>query len=329
MRLLITGIAGFAGRHLASLLLARGDEVHGIVHHARSLTRLADLLARNRALQARLQVVDVTDAAAVAAVVAGVQPDGIFHLAGVTFVPATVAEPVTALRVNLFGAVHVFDAVRRHAPSCRVLAVSSGDAYGDIAPEELPVREACPFRPLSPYGASKAALDVVADQWARGMGVDIVRARPFNHTGPGQRREFVCPNFARQLVAIARGQQPPVVSVGDLDVVRDFSDVRDIVAGYLAAWQHGARGASYNICSGVGRTVRSILETLSDIVGVEVRTAVADERRRNAEVRKVVGSAEKLHAATGWAPRYEWRDTLETVVDDWRSRADDGLERDS
>src|SRR5579862_5712405 len=287
MRLLITGIAGFAGRHLASLLLERGDEVHGTVHRARSLTRLADLLARDRALEARLQVVDVTDAAAVAAVVAGVQPDGIFHLAGVTFVPATVAEPVTALRVNLFGAVHVFDAVRRHAPSCRVLAVSSGDAYGDIAPEELPVREACPFRPLSPYGASKAALDVVADQWTRGMGVDIVRARPFNHTGPGQRREFVCPNFARQLVAIARGQQPPVVSVGDLDVVRDFSDVRDIVAGYLAAWQRGARGAAYNICSGVGRTVRSILETLSDIVGIEVRTAVADERRRNAEVRKV------------------------------------------
>jgi GDP-4-dehydro-6-deoxy-D-mannose reductase len=327
MRLLITGIAGFAGRHLASLLLARGHEVHGTAHHAGSLTRLADLVAREHALEARLEVVDVTDAGAVAAVVARVQPDGIFHLAGVTFVPATIAEPLAALRVNVFGAVHVFDAVRRHAPSCRVLAVSSGDAYGDIAPEELPVRETCPFRPLSPYGASKAALDVVADQWARGMGLDIVRARPFNHTGPGQRREFVCPNFARQLVAIARGQQPPVVSVGDLDVVRDFSDVRDVVAAYLAAWQHGARGEVYNICSGVGRTVRSVLETLSDIVGVEVRPIVAAERRRHAEVRTVIGIAEKLRAVSGWAPRHDWRDTLETVVADWRSRADDDLER--
>lgn len=320
MRFLITGIAGFAGRHLAALLLARDDEVHGTLHRADSRPRVADLAALHPALTPRLHVADIADADAVAQMIATVRPDGIFHLAGMTFVPATVADPIAALRINLFGALHVFDAVQRHAPRCRVLAVASGDAYGDIQPDELPLRETRPFRPLSPYGASKAALDLLAHQWAHGTGLDIVRVRPFNHTGPGQRPEFVCPDFARQLVAVARGLQAPVLSVGDLDVVRDFSDVRDVVAGYVAAWERGMRGEAYNVCSGVGRSVRSVIETLSDIVGVEVRTAVADERLRHTSVPVVIGSAEKLHAATGWSPRYAWRDTLAAVVDDWQRR---------
>ena len=320
MRFLITGIAGFAGRHLATLLLARGDAVYGTLHRAESRSRLAELVAQHPDVAAQLEVADVTDAAAVARVIAEVKPDGIFHLAGMAFVPATTADPAAALRVNLFGALHVFAAVQHHVPGCRILAVASGDAYGGIQFDELPVRETCPFRPLSPYGASKAALDLLAHQWALGAGLDIVRVRPFNHTGPGQRPQFVCPDFARQLIAVARGEHPPVLSVGNLDVVRDFSDVRDVVAAYVAAWERGQRGEAYNICSGVGRSVRSVVETLSEIVGVSVATTVAEERRRRAEVPVVIGNADKLQAATGWSPRYDWRETLASVVDDWRNR---------
>ncbi len=318
MRFLVTGIAGFAGRHLAAPLLARGDEVHGTLHRAESHARLRDLTARHAGLAERLHVADVTDAPAVTRVVGDVQPDGIFHLAGMTFVPDTIADPAAAMRVNVLGALHVFAAVQRHAPRCRVLAVGSGDAYGDVHPDELPVRETCPFRPLSPYGASKAALDLLAHQWARGAGLDIVRVRPFNHTGPGQRPDFVCPDFARQLVAVARRERPPVLSVGDLDLVRDFSDVRDVAAAYLAAWERGASGDVYNVCSGVGRSVRSILETLSETVGVEVHSKVAAERLRRTSIPVLVGSADKLRAATGWSPRYAWPDTLAAVVGDWR-----------
>ena len=318
MRFLVTGVAGFAGRHLAALLLARGDEVHGMLHRAESQSRRGELAARHPGLAQRLHVADVADAPAVAGVVAEVQPDGIFHLAGMTFVPDTVADPAAAMRVNVLGALHVFAAVQRHAPHCRVLAVGSGDAYGDVPPDELPVRETCLFRPLSPYGASKAALDLLAHQWARGAGLDIVRVRPFNHTGPGQRPDFVCPDFARQLVAVARGERPPVLSVGDLDLVRDFTDVRDVATAYLATWERGASGDAYNVCSGVGRSVRSMLETLSEIVGVQVRTEVATERLRRASISILIGSADKLRAATGWNPRYAWRDTLAAVVDDWR-----------
>lgn len=316
MRALITGVAGFAGRHLAALLLARGDEVHGTLHRAESRARLGELTGRHPELEARLQVVDVVDADGVARVVAAVQPQALFHLAGMTFVPDTLADPATTVRVNVLGAVHVFDAVQRHAAGCRVLAIGSGDAYGDVRADELPVRESCPFRPLSPYGASKASVDLLAEQWAR-SGLDIVRVRPFNHTGPGQRPDFVCPDFARQLVAVARGEHAPVLSVGDLTLVRDFTDVRDVVAAYVAACERGNSGDVYNICSGVGRSVRSVLDTLSEIVGVQVGTAVADQRLRPASVRVLIGSADKLRAATGWAPRYDWHQTLRDVVADW------------
>jgi GDP-4-dehydro-6-deoxy-D-mannose reductase len=318
MRCLITGIAGFAGRHLAALLLARGDEVHGTLHRAESRARLRDLATRWPALAERLYVADVVDAQAMARVVADVQPEGIFHLAGITFVPDTVADPGAAMRVNVLGALHVFAATQRQPTRCRILAVGSGDAYGDVPADELPVRESCPFRPLSPYAASKAALDLLAYQWARGVGLDVVRVRPFNHTGPGQRPDFVCPDFARQLVAVARGERTPVLSVGDLDLVRDFSDVRDVVSAYAAAWERGAAGEAYNVCSGIGRSVRSVLDTLSEIVGVEVRVEVAAQRLRPASVPTLVGNADKLRAATGWTPRHAWHDTLVAVVNDWR-----------
>lgn len=318
MRSLITGIAGFAGRHLADLLLTRGDEVHGALHRAESRANLAELEARHPDLAKRVHVADVADREALERVVADVQPQAIFHLAAMTFVPDTVADPAAAVRVNVLGIVHLFSAVQRHAPRCRVLAVGSGDAYGLVQAEELPVRESAPFRPLSPYGASKAAVDLLAHQWARGAGLDVVRVRPFNHTGAGQRPDFVCPDFARQLLAVARGERPPVLSVGDLDLVRDFSDVRDVAAAYVAVCERGEGGEAYNVCSGVGRSVRSVLDMLSEIVGVEVRTEVAPARLRQVSVPVLVGSAEKLRAATGWEPQHDWRDTLTAVVNDWR-----------
>ena len=318
MRCLITGIAGFAGRHLAALLLARGDDVYGTLHRSDSRDRLRQLSVRHAGFADRLHVADVSDAEAIAAVVAAVEPQAIYHLAGMTFIPDSVADPAATMRVNVLGTVNVFAAVQRHAPRCRVIAVSSADAYGLVQPAELPVREDVPFRPLSPYGASKAAVDLLAHQWSHGAGLDVVRVRPFNHTGPGQRPDFVCPDFARQLVLVARGERPPLLSVGDLDLVRDFSDVRDVVAAYAALCARGASGEAYNVCSGVGRSVRSVLETLSEIVGVSVRTEVAGERLRQVSVPVLVGSAEKLHAATGWKPRCDWRETLEGVVSDWR-----------
>jgi len=314
MRALITGIDGFAGRHLAARLRARGDVVHGVVRRADRRAALADCGID----AATVHVAEVTDAAAVARAVEAVKPDVCFHLAARAFVPGAAADPAAALQVNGLGTLHVLAAVQRHAPGCRVIAVSSADAYG--VPAALPVTEDCPLQPFSAYGASKAAAEVVAAQWGR-SGLDVVRVRPFNHTGPGQRADFVCPDFARQLVAIAGGHRPPRLTVGDLTPVRDFSDVRDVVDAYIAIAERGAAGAVYNVCSGVGRSIRSVLDDLIAAVGVAVEVVVDADRLRVAEVPVLVGSAAALRAATGWAPRIAWEQTLADLVADARATA--------
>jgi GDP-4-dehydro-6-deoxy-D-mannose reductase len=320
MRALVTGIAGFVGRHLAAQLLARGDDVHGVLHRTDSAV-IAALTRAHPGLADRLHVGDLTDGAAAARIVAAVQPEALFHLAAITTVADGAADPAAAMRVNVLAGIQVLAAVQRHAPACRVLAVGSSEAYGAVDAAALPIAEDCPLRPLSAYGASKAALDVTAYQWAHGAGLDVIRVRPFNHTGPGQRPDFVCPDFARQLVAIARGERAPVMAVGDLDLVRDFSDVRDVVAAYLAVIERGERGAVYNVCSGVGRSIRSVLDTLSEIVGVHVRAEPVGARRRPGSPLAVIGSAAALRDATGWRPRIPWHETLRAVLDDWRDRA--------
>jgi GDP-4-dehydro-6-deoxy-D-mannose reductase len=263
---------------------------------------------------------DVTDTAAVERVVAEVAPDGVFHLAGQAFVPDSQQQPGRTFEINTIGTVNVLAAVRRARPGARVLAVGSGEVYGMIDETNLPIDEDCPLRPLNPYAASKAAADLVAYQWAIGDGLDVVRVRPFNHTGPGQRRSFVCPDFASQLAEIERGERPPRLAVGDLDVVRDFSDVRDVVSAYLCAWERGRAGEAYNVCSGVGRSVRDVLDALIAMTKVHVEISVETARIRPRRVPRVVGAADKLRRETGWAPHHDWADTLASVLADCRAR---------
>jgi GDP-4-dehydro-6-deoxy-D-mannose reductase len=322
MRFLITGLGGFAGRHLAALLLDGGDEVYGTVHRAADQSGLGELAGHSSPLRdENVHVADVADAQTVAEIVAAVRPDGIFHLAGMTFVPDAHIDPTAVFRTNALGTINVLAAVRRHQPRCRVLVVGSADAYGLVGAEDLPVREECPFRPLNPYGASKASADLIAYQWARGYDLDVVRMRPFNHTGPGQRASFVCADFASQLVEIERRRRPPRITVGNLDAVRDFSDVRDVVAAYAVAWRAAEPGDAYNVCSGLGRSVREMLATLIELIGLDVRIEVDPKRLRRTDVPAIVGSAEKLRRETGWCPRIEWRRTLADLLTDRRRRA--------
>ncbi len=312
MRALITGIDGFAGGHLARALRARRAEVFGTVRSLEGRVRAAAVGA------AASYVVDVVDVGAVDAAVAAVQPEVLFHLAGVAFIPDAAADPGAAFRVNALGTLHVLAAVHRRAPRCRVLAIGSADAYGAVADDDLPVREDCPLRPLSAYGASKAAADLLAAQWARGAGLDVVRLRPFNHTGPGQRPAFVCADFARQLVAAERGG-PRRVEVGDLDPVRDFSDVRDVVAAYIAACEHGVAGAAYNVCSGVGRSIGSVLDDLIAAAGVAAEVVSVSQRRRANRVPRLVGSGAALRALSSWTPQIPWSQTVADLVADARA----------
>jgi GDP-4-dehydro-6-deoxy-D-mannose reductase len=312
MRILITGVGGFAGRHLARLLLARGDEVYGTVRDAKSRAAVAASLPGLG--EERLRCADVGEAGSLADTIRALEPDAVVHLAGLTFVPDSHDHPEGFFRVNVLGLIHLLAAVRRHRPSCRVLSIGSADGYGAVEPGDLPIDERCPLRPLSPYGASKAAADLAAYQWARAYGLDVVRLRPFNHIGPGQRADFVCPDFARQLAAIERGEKEPRVEVGNLDAVRDFTDVRDVVAAYAAALDRGGRGEAYNVCSGSGHSIRDLLSTLIELSGRAVEIRVAHERLRPVEVPAIIGSFDRLRRDTGWSPRIEWRRTLADVL---------------
>lgn len=320
MRALISGIGGFAGRHLAALLKARGCEVFGMVRRAESRAGVRDWLGAADWPDSLLPVADVLDFEAVAAVVAAVRPERLFHLAGLAQVGGSHAHPAEVFAVNALGTVHVLAAVREHAPTCRVICIGSGDAYGMAPRPGEAITEQCPFQPVSPYGASKAAADLAAYQWAHGSDVDVVRVRPFNHIGPGQRPGFVCTDFAQQLVAIERGRQAPVVSVGNLDVIRDFTDVRDTVAGYAAAADFGKTGEAYNVCSGTGRSIRDLLMDMIRLSGLRVEIRVAANRLRVSDAAALVGSAERLRTASGWRPLHAWEQTLADVLEDWRRR---------
>ncbi len=311
MRVLVTGIGGFVGPWLAHALAEHGHEAIGLV---RAGDEPPPGVVGHRA--------DVTRRDEVDAVLRDVRPDAVIHLAAISFVPDAEQDPDAAYRVNLGGTIALMAAMRATTPSARLLYVGSSDAYGAVRREELPVGEDVPFRPLSVYGASKAAADVAAGQWARAYDLDVVRTRPFNHTGPRQRASFVCAAIARQVARIERGEQEPVLTIGNADPVRDFSDVRDVMAGYVALLERGRRGEAYNLCAGEGVSIAEVIALFRTHARVPLRVWSDPALRRPVEVERIVGSHAKATADTGWTPRIALSDTLRDVLEDWRGRRD-------
>ncbi len=313
MRVLVTGIAGFVGPVVARALLERGHEVWGLARRPGG-PRLAGLAVR-------LAEADVRDAEAVARVVDAARPQAVIHLAGLTFGPAAEADPSAAYAANLGGTLAVLGALRARAPRARLVLASSGEVYGAARPEELPVDEDVPLRPVGIYGASKAAAEIAAAQWGRAYGLDVVRVRPFNHTGPGQDAAFVCAALARQVAAIEAGRQEPVLRVGNVDPVRDFADVRDIAAGYVAVLERGRAGEVYNLCSGEGTSIAEVIAILRTLARVPMRARSDPERVRTVDVPRLVGSPARVARDTGWRARIPLAETLRAVLEDWRTRA--------
>jgi GDP-4-dehydro-6-deoxy-D-mannose reductase len=312
MRVLVTGVGGFVGPVLAAELLARGHDVHGLVRQSAS-PRLA-------ALPVTLHRGDLLESGRAEGLVAGVSPDAIVHLAGMSFMPAAEAAPFLAYRANLDTTLALLGAVRARSPKARLLTVSSATVYGAPAPDEPLITEETPLRPENVYGASKAAAEFAVLQWGRAYGLDVVVARPFNHIGPGQDPSFVCAALARQIARMELGRQEPVLRVGNVDPVRDFSDVRDIAAGYAALLERGRPGGVYNLCTGEGASIAEVIALLRTHARIPLSVRRDPALRRGAEVARIVGSAARATRDTGWAPRISLIDALATVLDDWRTR---------
>ncbi len=315
MRALITGVGGFAGRHLAAYLLSQGNiEVFGCVLHDDQAR--VGLPPGVRVLKA-----DLRDPEAAHHLMAEVRPDRLFHLAAQAFVPESLRDPWGTLENNIRSQVNLLEAARRLGYPLRILVVGSNEEYGQARPEELPLREDSPLRPTSPYAVSKVAQDLLGLQYFLSYRMHIVRVRPFNHIGPGQDERFVAPAFAKQVAEIEAGLRPqPVIYVGNLEAQRDFSDVRDIVRAYYLALEYSAPGEVYNVCSGQPRSARQLLEIMLSASRVTITIEHDPSRLRPVDTPISFGDPSRLRAATGWQPQIPFEQTVRDVLQDWRER---------
>jgi GDP-4-dehydro-6-deoxy-D-mannose reductase len=302
VKAVVTGAAGFVGRHLVAHCEARGDQVIPLDRHGDD-------------------AVDVTDADAVRAAVLAAQPDAVFHLAAVSHVGDSWSAPARVLRVNTEGTLNVLRACIE-AEVARVVVVGSADIYGAVAEHDLPLTENAPSRPITPYGASKAAADLLALQAFLGDGLATVRVRAFNHTGPGQDTKFLVPALAARIARAERDGRTEV-ALGALEPVRDLSDVRDVVLAYRLLAQRGEPGEAYNVCSGRGVSVADVAKRMVRLSESDLRITVDPDLVRPIDVPRLVGDPSKLRAATGWEPAVP----LERTIADVLAEARDGVRR--
>ncbi|HSQ60543.1 MAG TPA: GDP-mannose 4,6-dehydratase [Acidobacteriota bacterium] len=314
MRILVTGVAGFVGRHL--LEIAEAGQYHGVDHAPlEELPGAASLRAR----LASYRPMDVVDAAAVASAVRDLRPDAIVHLAAQSSGAASLERPAETYRVNAIGSLNLLEAVRAEAPGAMLLLVGSADAYGS-GTAGTKIREDAPLRPKNPYALSKAAQDALGELYAGSYGLRVVRTRTFSHTGPGQRPQFALAAFAEQIARVDAGLQTPEIRVGNLDAVREYADVRDVVAAYRALIERGEPGEAYNVCTGEGHRLRDLLDRLLAIAGVRADVITDPSRTRARDVDHLVGDPAKIRERTGWTPRLPLDRTLNDLYQDARER---------
>jgi GDP-4-dehydro-6-deoxy-D-mannose reductase len=317
MRALITGITGFAGSHLAELLLAEHPEVEVFgTYRWRSRRDNIQLIED----KVRLLETDLRDYSSVHTTLEESRPDFIFHLAAQSFVPSSWTGPNETLITNIAGQTNLFEAIRTLDLDPVVQIACSSEEYGLVRPEETPIKETNPIRPLSPYAVSKVGQDFLGYQYFQSYGLKAIRTRGFNHTGPRRGDVFVTSNFARQLALIEAGEREPVIRVGNLEAVRDFTDVRDMVRAYWLAVNHATPGEVYNIASGEGITIQELLDRLIALSTAEVTVEVDPERLRPSDVEILVGDSSKFRAETGWEPKIPFEQTLSDTLEYWRDQ---------
>src|SRR5205809_5093130 len=316
MRILITGITGFVGSHLTEWALSRGADVIGALRWRSNTEHIEHLRDRLTLIQSELR-----ELSSARDLVERARPDYIVHLAAQSFVGASWQTPAETLMTNAIGQMNLFEAIRQLGSASRFLVIGSSEEYGLVEPDELPIRETNPLRPLSPYAVSKVTQDLMGFQYFKSYGLDIVRARAFNHDGPRRGADFATSSFAKQIAAIEPALQKPVVEVGDLKPSRDFSDVRDIVRGYWDLLERGTAGEVYNLCSGVDWSIERVLSFLlsqSTARGIEIRPDPT--RLRPSDVPILRGSREKIETTLGWRPAIPLETTLTDLLEYWRRR---------
>ncbi|MCX6563814.1 MAG: GDP-mannose 4,6-dehydratase [Candidatus Aminicenantes bacterium] len=317
MRVLITGITGFAGSHLADYLLAEhpGVRVFGLVRWRSRMDNIAQIRDK-----IELHEADLKDIISLKKALAEIKPDRIFHLAAQSFVPASWKLPVETFAINALGQINLFEAVLSLKLDPRIQIAGSSEEYGHVNPDEVPMKETNPLRPLSPYAVSKVAQDLLAYQYFMSYGIKTVRTRGFNHTGPRRGDVFVTSNFAKQIAEIEKGKKKPVIHVGNLEAKRDFTDVRDMVRAYWLAADKGEAGEVYNIGSGKTMAMKDMLDILLSLSKAKVKVQVDPARLRPSDVPILYSDCRKFVSLTKWKPRIPLEKTFKDLLDYWRER---------
>ncbi|MGB9719977.1 MAG: GDP-mannose 4,6-dehydratase [bacterium] len=316
MKVLITGISGFAGSHLADYLLSLNNvEVFGTIKWRSKIDNIEHILDKIKFYEC-----DIKDASAIKYVINEIRPDFIFHLAAQSYVPFSWRAPSETLTTNILGELNLFEAVRELKLDTMIHIAGSSEEYGLVYPEEIPIRETNPLRPLSPYAVSKVAQDLLGYQYYKSYALKIIRTRAFNHTGPRRGEVFVTSNFARQIIEIEKKKREPVIYVGNLEAVRDFLDVRDVAKAYFLALKKGTPGEVYNIASGKGVKIKELLNTMLKMTNCNLKVIQDPARMRPSDVELLVGSNEKFKSTTGWQPEIPFEKTIKDLLDYWRSR---------
>lgn len=312
MKALITGIAGFAGGHLTKYLLGRGDEVAGIEQcDAKDCEEFA------KAYKVKVFQGDIRDENIISKAIKQFKPDTIFHLAAQSSVKRSFEDPFETFSANSIGTLVLLETVSHSETPMKVLVISSSEVYGKLEPEECPVKEDHPFHPVNPYAVSKATVDLLAYQYYKAYGMAVYIVRAFSHSGPGQKTVGVLSDWAFQVAKIDLGRAQPVIKVGNLQVRRDYTDVRDVVRAYADIIEKGKQGEPYNVCAGVGYELQELLEKYEKFTNRKIKIVVDESRMRPVDIPILIGSNEKIKTDTGWQPVIPIETTLKDIFEYW------------
>ncbi len=311
---LITGITGFVGSHLAEYLLKEGLKVFGTVQPRSGRSNIEHIKDKLALIEADMRYTLHVEKA-----IKESKPDYIFHLASASSVFTSWKTPIEVMKTNIIGTVHLFEAIRKSKIDPKVQVAGSSEEYGMVHPEELPVKETNPLRPLSPYAVSKVAQDRLSYQYYQSYGLKVVVTRAFNTTGPRRPPIYVTSSFARQIAEIEKGKKP-IIYVGNLNARRDFSDVRDIVRAYWLALQRCKPGEVYNICSEKARAIQEVMDLLLSLTSRSIKIEQDPSRARPADIEVMQGDCTKFRNQTGWKPELAFERTMADLLDYWRAR---------
>lgn len=313
-RILITGAGGFVGTYLIKELQSQNvGEIFGAVY--KSTSDISLLLPSDHIIEG-----DLTDYTFTEQLVKVVQPDIVYHLAALSVVGDSFTKALSIMNSNTTLSYNLFESLRLHAPKTKVIAICSANVYGAVIDATHPVDESTPMRPVNPYAVSKATQELLALQYYLAYGLDVILLRPFNHSGPGQTSDFVIPKLASQFAQIEKGLMPASIQVGNLDSIRDFSDVRDMVRAYTLAAVHCHAGEIYNIGSGVGTSIRQIIDILQSLTQSKVEIVVKDQLVRSADVPILIANCSKFVNLTHYQPQIPLNQTISDILNSYRTR---------